>query len=121
MKKLLALLIGRSDFIEPLVWLQRCETWHADYETNYLRLVGLSLFTVLEFVNYSILHDVDHTFHVGAMMILVLWWAAAGLVHGMLARHYFPHLLGFLISTVDLLMLTAFILILGHGPRSPRQ
>lgn len=105
-------------FSEPLLWLQRKETWRGDQKANRLRFLALAVFAVNELVNYHLLHVVDLRFHIGSLLIVFIWTMAALSNRILLERHWLPRSLPFFSAAVDAFLLT-WLLFLGDGPRSP--
>src|SRR5215472_17218803 len=113
-----SLLLGPQNPPEALVWLQRRQTWAGDVTANRIRLVALAIFTVNEFINYSVLHAVDKRFHTGSLLIIGLWFMCAAIFVWVLRHHYLPRSSPFLMASVDLLWMT-WLLFLADGPKSP--
>jgi hypothetical protein len=103
---------------EPVVWLQRRETWAGDRKANRIRLAAVAVFTVNELVNYHVLKVVDARFHYGSLLIIAIWVAATALFAVMLREHLWPRALSYVIVSTDVLLLT-WLLLLGDGPKSP--
>lgn len=100
------------------LWLSRRETWAGDVKSNRIRMAGIAVFAANELVNFHLLHVVDLRFHVGSLLIIILWVMAAAFFRDALRRHLWPRAMPFLIPSVDLFLLT-WLLFLADGPQSP--
>ena len=95
----------------------RWQEYEGEGRANLLRIAGIGVFYGIELVNYYT-GVVDRPFH-QAVTALAFAWAMAGLgVHFCLGQRVFPAALKFLSSAVDVVLLTA-ILMLADGPKSP--
>src|SRR5882672_3301761 len=116
--KMTNILWGPADSQEPLLWLQRKETWWGDAKANRIRLVALALFTVNECVNYYLLHVVDKRFHIGSLLLVALWFVMACIFGLLLRFHYLPRSSPYVMASADLLLLS-WLLCFADGPKSP--
>jgi len=118
MRSIKELLIGPKVLPDSLLWLQRKETWAGDVKANFIRMVGLALFTINEILNYHVFHAVDKKFHVGSILVILIWFIAAIDFHIVLRRHWLARATPYLMPSLDL-FLTTWLLFLADGPRSP--
>jgi hypothetical protein len=112
------ILFGVESLPDQLLWLRRKETWNGDVKANYMRFACLAIFTINEFLNYYVFHVVDKKFHIGSLLIVVIWLVATVDFHIVLKNHWIPQFSPYLIPSIDLFLLT-WLLFLADGTRSP--
>ncbi len=110
--------LGLAPLSEPILWLQRRETWAGDRKAGRIRLVAVLLFTLNELVNYHVLRVVDLRFHAGSLLIAGMWLLANALFAVLLREHTWPRATPYLAAAADVVLLT-WLLMLADGPRSP--
>jgi hypothetical protein len=97
------------------------ERWAGEVRVNLLRLGALAAFYAYHLVNYSVNRDdpgLTVTFHQSVTAVVLAWAGAAVLLHLALARGWWLPALPFAAVLTDA-GLTACLLVLGDGPRSP--
>ena len=103
---------------EPVLWVQRRETWAGDRKANRIRLAAVGVFTLNELLNYHVLKVVDLRFHLGSLLIIGLWLLMTALFSILLREHLWPRATSYLIAGTDVLLLT-WLLFFGDGSKSP--
>lgn len=108
--------------------VRRWQEYEGEARANLLRVIGIAAFYAIELVNYHGLSlgflelprqaDVTSDFHRAVTALAIAWVALALGVHLCLTRQVFPAVLKFISTGLDLVLLTA-ILLLADGPRSP--
>jgi hypothetical protein len=106
----------------------RWQEYEGEQRANLLRIIGIAAFYAIELINYRGLslgflemprqEAVTAPFH-RAVTALAVAWLMLGLgVYLCLDRRFFPAALKYVSTAVDLVLLTA-IVIIADGPRSP--
>lgn len=95
--------------------------WRREFEgevrANLLRAVGVSAFYLIELANYRT-GTVDRAFHMAMTALAAAWLVSAWGVFAFLRRRVFPPPLMYLSTGLDVVYLTA-VLLVADGPRSP--
>lgn len=93
----------------------RWQEFEGESRANLLRVVGITLFYLVELLNRA---NVTQGFHSAVTALAAAWVLTACAVYVCLQRHYFPVAMKYLSTCVDLLLFTG-LLLLADGPRSP--
>jgi hypothetical protein len=106
----------------------RWQEYEGESRANFLRVIALAAFYVVELVNYYGIRlgslelkpvtGVDERFHLAATALTVLWVSVGLGIMFSLRNRYLPPWLKFASTAADLVILT-FLLLLADGPRSP--
>jgi hypothetical protein len=114
----------------PSAWhvVRRVWSYRGEERANLMRILAIACFYAVELINYHGLdlgfvtfervEGVDQTFHAAVTALTVAWMASAvGVIITMRSRR-FPEALKFVTTSVDIVLLTA-ILLIADGPKSP--
>lgn len=102
--------LGLKPVSEPLVWLQRRETWAGDLKANLIRVSALFIFGVNEMFIFYFLKGVSASFHRSSLLLVAIWLGAA-IAHQMaLKNHWLPKSGSVLMVACDVFLLTRLIL-----------
>ncbi len=114
----------------PSAWhvVRRVWSYRGEERANLMRILAIACFYAIELVNYHGLslgfvdfeqvEGVDQTFHAAVTALAVAWMACAMGVLIIMRSRRFPEALKYVTTTVDVVLLTA-ILLIADGPKSP--
>ncbi|MDE2291262.1 MAG: hypothetical protein KGL53_04200 [Elusimicrobia bacterium] len=107
---------------------ERLQEYEGELRANTLRAASVVLFYLVELANYRGLSwgplqlpkvsGVDRGFHLAMTTLALAWLLTSWGVYGFLRRRVFPPALKYLSTGLDLVFLTA-VLLVADGPRSP--
>lgn len=99
---------------------RRWESYGGELTVNLMRIIAVFIFYGIQLLNYHVFHveGVDAEFHAAMTAICVGWGCLALLVHLLLLRRVFPLALKYIVTAVDLTLVTGALLI-SDGPMSP--
>ncbi len=103
----------------------RWQQLDGEYRTNYLRIVTVCSFFAIHAVEYyaplvrlGTTVSIDRSFHLAATVIASVWLLMALAVELSLRQRFFPVSMPYVTTAVDLILLTA-VIVLGGGQQSP--
>ena len=96
---------------------ERLEEYQGEVRANLLRAVGITGFYLIELADFRAGH-VDAGFHRAMTALAAAWLVSSWGVFGFLRRRVFPPELKYLSTGLDVVYLTAALLV-ADGPRSP--
>lgn len=107
---------------------KRLQEYEGEVRANLLRAVAIAAFYLVELADYRgfrlgllempKVESVDKSFHMAMTAIAAAWLVASWGVHAFLRRRVFPPALKYLSTGLDVVYLTAALLV-ADGPRSP--
>ena len=107
--------------------VSRWQEFEGEGRANLLRLIGITVFYLVELVNYHGINlgivempreDLSRAFHLAVTMLTIAWAMLCLSVLYCRTQRFFPFWLKYFSTCGDLLLLTT-ILALADGPRSP--
>ena len=100
---------------------RRPEAWAGELRVNLIRLLAIVLFYGRHLVEFALAPTdapVRGAYHARVTVLVLLWSAAAVVLHVVLARRRNPKGLAYFSVLLDVLMVTALLAVAG-GPRTP--
>ena len=101
---------------------QRWQSFDGEARANLLRIITISVFYAIELAQVHLLaepSEVLMSFHRGATLLCVVWSVVAIATLACLRMRFFSPLLKYVITAIDIVLLSCLILLTERGPESP--
>jgi len=105
---------------DPWNLSRRLEAWAGEIRVNVIRIIAIAIFYGRHLVELWLNRagPAGGLYHLRVTVVIIAWAGAAGVIHLLLVRRYYPPPFKFVSTIMDVLMITLLCAIAG-GPKSP--